>query len=111
MEKVKSHKRSYSSHSNGILQKTKRQLFCQALGENDISEEFVESLDRFNCRKMPTTENVKNLILEVAHKEIVQKPQYVAVCWRHVLQTRFHDTKLSSMEGLRQIFKDIEPTI
>ena len=95
---------------NRYLAKDEEAVVCQALGENDISEEFVELLDRFNCRKMPTTENVKNLILEVAHKEIVQKPQYVADCWRDVLQTGFLDTKLSSMEGLRQIFKDIEPT-
>ena len=26
-------------------------------------------------------ENIKTVILEVAHKEIIQKAQYVADCW------------------------------
>ena len=50
----------------------------QAIREGNISEEFVDLLDRFECRKIPTKENATSLILEVAHKEIVQKPQYIA---------------------------------
>ena len=95
---------------NRYLAKDEEIAVHQALCENNISEEFIDLLDRFDCRKMPTTENAKGLILEIAHKEIVQKAQYVADCWRDVLQTGFQGTMLSSMDGLRKIFNDIQPT-
>lgn len=82
----------------------------QAIREGNISEEFVDLLDRFECRKIPTKENATSLILEVAHKEIVQKPQYIADSWKDVLQTGLHESKLSSLEGLYSMFEDIEPT-
>ena len=41
-------------------------------------EDLLEMLDRFGCRSLPTKENFKTVILEVAHKEIIQKAQYVA---------------------------------
>ena len=46
-----------------------------SLGSND---DLLEMLDRFGCRKVPTKESMKGIILEVAHKELVQGPQYIA---------------------------------
>ena len=106
---------------NGLEDDILMQSFCsyiardeevvqRALNEGLIDEEFIDLLERFDCRKLPTVENAKCLLLEVAHKEIVQKAQYVADCWRDVLQTGFSGNKLSSADGISALFHDIEPT-
>ena len=37
-------------------------------------EEFLDILDRFNCRSNVTTFNVYGVILEIAQQELIQKP-------------------------------------
>jgi hypothetical protein len=51
---------------------------------NNIScedDELLEFLSAFDCKRRITENNMKDIITEVAHKEIIQKPQYVADCW------------------------------
>ena len=54
--------------------------------EDQKDEELLDLLEQFGCRKFPTRENIMSLILEVAHKEIIQKPQYMADCWDGVFK-------------------------
>lgn len=76
------------------LSKRKEQVVCEGLGQpvedwdNDDKddEDLLELLDRFGCRSLPTKENIDSLILEVAHKEIIQKVQYVADCWHAIFR-------------------------
>ena len=52
-------------------------------------EEFNELLDvlkNYDCRARVTQENIEVVIQEIAHKEIIQKPQYVTNCWKDILQ-------------------------
>ena len=51
-------------------------------GESGLedNEGLLDLLDRFGCRKLPTKENVRYLLLEIAHKEIIQSP----ICGRLV---------------------------
>lgn len=49
-----------------------------------IDEEKVDLLDvlsTYQCYASPIQENIKELILQTAHKEIVQKPRYIAQSW------------------------------
>ncbi|KAJ7353883.1 hypothetical protein OS493_031590 [Desmophyllum pertusum] len=45
------------------------------------SAEMLEFLSAFDCKRKPTHENIIEIIREVSHKELIQKPQYVADCW------------------------------
>ena len=51
---------------------------AEALKGNFDADELIDVLDRFGCRKVPTKENTRDPTLKVAHKEMIQKPQYVA---------------------------------
>ncbi|KAJ7352792.1 hypothetical protein OS493_033853 [Desmophyllum pertusum] len=109
---------------NEYLAPIEEQVVCEALsrpedawncGDKDAEEheedkELTELLDRFGCRKLPTKENIKSLILEVAHKEIIQKAQYVADCWNDIFRESLADSKLSRMEGVCSLYKSLEPT-
>ena len=42
-------------------------------------DEFLDTLDRFDCRSRVHPINVYSVILEIAKQELIQKP-YVMVC-------------------------------
>lgn len=49
------------------------------------SDEVLEFLSAFDCKRNVTHSNLVEVMREVAHKEIVQKPQYVSDCWQPIL--------------------------
>lgn len=72
------------------------------------SEEVLDFLSAFDCKRRVTSENVAEIIREVAHKEIVQKPQYVADCWQPIvsrLKVYFPDVR-----SLDELYSSIVPT-
>lgn len=78
--------------------------------DDDKDKELLDLLDRFGCRQFPTKDNIKNLLLEVAHKEIVQQAQYVADCWEGVFRGHLTEGKLSTVEGVCSVYQSLEPT-
>ena len=100
------------------LSKSEEQVVCEALGrpveewdsDDKDDEDLLELLDRFGCRSLPTKENIKSLILEVAHKEIIQKAQYVADCWHYIFRGSLAEGKLSTLEGVCSVYQSLEPT-
>ena len=74
----------------------------------DVGGVYRDAISCFYFLKVPTQENARDLILEVAHKEIVQKPQYVADAWREALMML-----KSNGEGLCDLcdlYQTVEPT-
>ena len=54
----------------------------KALG-NDLDpqdEDLLDLLSNFNCYKSPAKTNIFNIVHELAHQELVQKPRYIADC-------------------------------
>ena len=49
------------------------------------SDEMLDFFSAFDCKRKVTPSNVAEIMREVAHKEIVQKPQYVSDCWQAIL--------------------------
>ena len=56
------------------------ELHCQ-------DDDLLELLSSFKCFKLPTKDNIKVLLVELAHQEIIQKPRYVAQCWAPIIST------------------------
>ena len=48
-------------------------------------DELLEFLSTFDCKRLVTNSNLTEIITELAHKEIIQKPKYVADCWRRIV--------------------------
>ena len=92
------------------IAKDEEAVVAEALKGNLDVNELIDVLDRFGCRKVPTQENAKDLILEVAHKEIVQKPQYVADAWREALMMLKSKDGMATIQGLCNMYQRIEPT-
>ena len=48
------------------------------------SDDLVEVLDSYSCRRRITAETLPTIIDEIAHKELVQKPMFVINFWREI---------------------------
>ena len=67
-------------------------------------EDVLEFLSSYKCFKVPTKDNIKKIIIELAHQEIIQKPCYEADCWNQVFKynTSYHSIK--SEADLQQLY-------
>jgi hypothetical protein len=72
------------------------------------AEEVIDLLTAFECKKNATDENFKDLIIEIAHKELVQKPRYVCDCWSEILVPL--KSFITSNDALFQIYDSLNPT-
>ena len=90
---------------------TDRKVLIRALEEFDTMdvEEVIDALEDYQAKKVPTSSNLKGLLLELAHKELIQKPAFVSDVWRPLLQQSLSD--MASNKGkLLDIYKEIKPS-
>ena len=73
-------------------------------------EEFLDTMERLNCRSQVHPLNVYSVILELAKQELIQKP-YIMVCsWkRHMNLLKRYD-EFKSFETVQKFYRDSEPT-
>lgn len=58
---------------------------CRSDFENVDKEELFEVLDHHNCRRVPTADNIEQLLEEMAHQKLIQEPAFVIEQWHYVL--------------------------
>ena len=49
--------------------------------DSDQQDEWINFLDRFGCKQIPTQGECKDIIMEIAHKEQIQTSKYAIDCW------------------------------
>ncbi|XP_053734436.1 uncharacterized protein LOC128766904 [Synchiropus splendidus] len=96
------------AHFLQFVSSQERDVLMEAM--KDFSEvdldDLVEVLDSYGCRRRITAETFPTILLEIAHKELVQKPMFVIDCWREV--TLQHIS--ISPEALNKLCSDLQPT-
>lgn len=75
---------------------------------DEQSEEWLDFLDRFGCKRVPTPEQIRDIILEIAHKEQIQAGQDIIDCW-HV-PCRSLKTVIFNVSGLVNVLSRAIPT-
>ena len=75
----------------------------------DEFKELLDVLKIYDCRASVKPENIEVVIQEIAHKEIIQKPQYVTDCWKDVLLalTDYFPT----VDSLVDMYERIKPSV
>ena len=53
--------------------------------DEDEMSQLLEVLSNYDCRIMVNSENVIQVIEEIAHNELLQKPQYIADCLKDIV--------------------------
>lgn len=53
--------------------------------END-NDDVLDFLCNYKCYQNPTQQNILQIVSELAHQEIIQKPRYVMNCWVPIIK-------------------------
>ena len=53
--------------------------------DDDEMSQLLEVLSNYDCRIIINSQNVIHVIEELAHKELLQKSQYIADCWKDMV--------------------------
>lgn len=51
---------------------------------------LVEILDNYECRRTVPTNNLPTILIQISHKELVQKPMFVIDCWRDIARPKLN---------------------
>ncbi|XP_065135175.2 uncharacterized protein [Paramisgurnus dabryanus] len=96
------------AHFLQFVSSQEREVLMQAMSNFSgvDSDDLVEVLDSYGCRRIITAETLPTIVDEISHKELVQKPMFVIDCWREVTH---HQLSLSQ-EALTKLFSDLQPT-
>ncbi|CAB4007485.1 Hypothetical predicted protein [Paramuricea clavata] len=100
----------------GYVSKDERELINTAIKDDDLNDsqekEWLDFLKRFDCRTIPKKEDRQTIILELAHKEMVQIAQFIIDSWRKPFKENLANRDaFSSMESLEEIYQNARPTV
>lgn len=73
--------------------------------DNNI-EDVLDFLSSYKCFRVANAENINEIIFQLAHQEIVQRPKYIATCWSAMLKSLTVFDPFKSIEGLRSMFEE-----
>jgi hypothetical protein len=69
---------------------------------DDDQSELLEVLSTYKCFSLPTKDNLNEIISQLAHKELIQRPKYIANIWLSIFQSvKFPNLFLL---GLKQMY-------
>ncbi|XP_023808456.1 uncharacterized protein LOC111946974 [Oryzias latipes] len=89
-----------------------RDLVNKALLEDLLGEEheeLLDLLDRVGAKFIPTRENLKAVLLNVAHKLIIQQPKYALDKMSEVARTTFAHVFKSQLK-IQEMYENMTPT-
>ncbi|XP_071832423.1 uncharacterized protein [Apostichopus japonicus] len=70
-------------------------------------DELIDILDGYGCRVLVTKRNLPQILYEIGHKEIIQKPMFIADSMRETLEPLREE--LTPLQ-LRELYKNMMPT-
>ena len=70
--------------------------------DKEQENDWLDLLERFNWETVPKAKQVKDVVLEIAHKEVIQTPRYIVDSWSTPLSA-FH-REFSSTDYLLELF-------
>lgn len=73
-------------------------------------EEFVDLLDRYNCRTRVHPLNVYGVIIELAQQEIVQKPYLMLCTFRSALSPLRREANFQCINSVQAFYKKVIPS-
>ncbi|XP_046555827.1 uncharacterized protein LOC124265079 [Haliotis rubra] len=91
----------------GFISSVDKDVFTNAVqnfADADI-DEIIEALEEHECRTAINRDNILPVILEIAHKELIQTPMYVSDCWRDIIGV-VHMTSAQ----LENVYKSLVPS-
>lgn len=70
--------------------------------------DLLDLLSDYHCRKKPTADSLKDILLELAHQELVQKPRYITNCFQEILSPK--TVRVKSLDSLKNTYMTRMPS-
>lgn len=87
----------------------KQVLSCALKNINSVDNgALMQVLSNLECRTIPNQTNLKQILEQVAHLELVQKPHFIIEQFRIELET--NSTSMLSVENLYKLYESMEPS-
>ena len=92
------------------VSESERALIDQCLsGEIEVSDEkLLDFFSDFDCKVIIKESKLRQILEELSHKELIQKPQYIAECWRLVVCQLMPD--FPSLESIDDLYNHLVAT-
>ena len=75
------------------------------LGEFESSEELLHLLSSYRCYKSPTKENITEILRELSHQELIQKPRYVSNCFHEIFRKAKLPPEFQDADSILSFYK------
>ena len=56
--------------------------------DSEEHDELLDILSRYQCRSNPTEKNLKNLLVEIAHLQLIQSPKYISSAFAEIFSAK-----------------------
>ena len=66
----------------------------------DDQDDILDFLDEHNINRMPTKENIHEIIRDLAHKELIQAPAFISKCWATVLKSEMQELLEEDLQSM-----------
>ena len=76
----------------------------------DDEDELTDFLGRFKCRRVVTTENLSQVILEISKQELVQKPHLMISSLRPFVQQLKQYPEFQTISAVEGFYDSLKPT-
>lgn len=83
---------------------------CLKESFDDDNDDVFDFLSNYKCYRTPTKENILQIVSELAHQEIIQKPRYVTNCWAPILKPLIAFPDFQSLVTLENLYDIKRPT-
>lgn len=83
---------------------------CLEESFDDDNDDMFDFLSNYKCYRTPTKENILQIVSELAHQEIIQKPRYVTNCWALILKPLIAFSDFQSLVTLENLYDIKRPT-
>ena len=74
----------------------------QDFKEND--EDLMDLLSAYKCYRNPNAGNIREILVELSHQELIQKPRYISNCFARVFRNYNLPVEFRSVEGLKEFY-------
>ena len=94
------------------ISEDEREALDKCLSEEWMSddEDVLDFLSNYQCFRNPQKENILQIVCELAHKELIQKPRYIVHCWAPIVRVLLMYSDFTTLNGVESVYDAKRPT-
>lgn len=97
---------------NSYLAEEERDALKKCISDDfeSADEDVLDFLSSYKCYKLVTKQNIAEIVNQLAHQELIQRPKYIMHCWCPYLKILLQYEDFKSVETLEKLYVQRKPT-